>query len=169
MRSLTRDSSQDEFEDVTVQSILDDIMILIQEKLKRQNIELKISGPDLQTSFQGKKGELAQVLVNAINNSMQAVESLNEKWIHIIAEKCSTDRLKITIQDSGSGIPEEFRDKVMTPLFSTKGPGHGTGLGLALSRKIIELHQGDIYFDHSQKNTTLVIELPISMNLKKSQ
>jgi C4-dicarboxylate-specific signal transduction histidine kinase len=169
MRCLARDSHQDEFEDVTVQSSLDDITILIQEKLKRQNIEFKISGPDLQTSFHGKKGELAQVFVNAINNSMQAVESLNEKWIHIIAEKLSSDRLKITIQDSGSGISEEHRDKVMTPLFTTKGPGQGTGLGLALSRKIIEIHKGDIYFDHSQKNTTLVIELPISVHNKKSE
>ena len=161
MRSLTRDSSQDDFEMVTVHMILDDITILIQEKLKMMNVDLQIQGNALNLLFLAKRGELAQVFTNAINNSVQAVEALDTRWVRISADQIEGNVLKIQIQDSGLGIPKTDRDKIMTPLFTTKGPGEGTGLGLALSRKIMQTHEGDLYFDHNQKHTTLVLTLPI--------
>jgi len=168
MRSLTRDSSQDDFEQVTISMILEDITLLIDEKLKNLCIEFSFTGNALNEPFLGKKGELAQVFINAINNSIQAIQGLDQKWIRVIANTKDESHLKIEIQDSGHGIPEMYRDKIMTPLFTTKPPGDGTGLGLAISRKIIEIHKGEIYFDHSKPNTTLVIELPKTQTLTES-
>jgi signal transduction histidine kinase len=165
MRSLARDSSHDDFEQITVQMILDDIKILVEEKLKSLQIELSYSGDALNEPFYGLKGELAQVFVNAINNSIHAIQNLDQRWIRIQVSTQDGSYLKIEVQDSGLGIPEMYRDKIMTPLFTTKSPGEGTGLGLALCRKIIEVHKGDIYFDHSKPNTTLVIELPIKQQM----
>ena len=67
----------------------------------------------------------------------------------------------IAITDSGLGIPEEIRAKLMQPFFTTKAVGKGTGLGLSISRKIVEAHGGTFEIDASAKNTRFVIKLPM--------
>lgn len=161
MRSLTRNASQDEFEMIAVKSILDDIMILAEEKLKSQNIQFFIEGAALEQKVFCRPTELGQVVINAINNSIQAINSFEDKWIRIQVNRLEENNLiEIKLIDSGQGIPFEIRDKLLTPLFTTKGPGMGTGLGLALSRQIIENHNGYFFFDHASKNTCLVIQVP---------
>lgn len=162
MRNLTRVTDESNREVFKIGSILEEVLILIEEKLKYSKIDFRFEGEGLSTEIYANKNEISQVFINAINNSVQAVQNLENKWIRIYVGKLDEKQIKISIQDSGAGIPLEFRDKIMTPLFTTKGPREGTGLGLALSRKIIELHGGKFFFDHQQSHTTLVIELPLN-------
>jgi len=76
------------------------------------------------------------------------------------------DQIKIIVQDSGSGIPKEHRDKVFEPFFSTKEVGKGTGLGLAVSYGIVKMHNGAISFESNDDRaagatgTTFTVSLP---------
>lgn len=64
------------------------------------------------------------------------------------------------ITDSGKPILDEVKDKIMQPFFTTKKIGEGTGLGLSVSMRIIEKHNGKMYLDKNAKETTFVIVLP---------
>lgn len=88
---------------------------------------------------------MQQVLFNLINNASQAMENAGELWIEggeIAVE--NKVQCYIDVRDSGPGIPRALRQKVFEPLFTTKQEGAGTGLGLALSKKIVESFGGKI-------------------------
>ncbi|MEM9009527.1 MAG: HAMP domain-containing sensor histidine kinase, partial [Cyanobacteria bacterium P01_F01_bin.86] len=70
--------------------------------------------------------------------------------------------VRITVQDTGTGIPEDIQDKVFDPFFTTKPVGKGMGLGLALCYQTIQQHQGNLRLQSNVgQGTTVVIELPI--------
>jgi C4-dicarboxylate-specific signal transduction histidine kinase len=104
--------------------------------------------------------QLSQVLLNLLSNAFDAVSALSEKWVRLTVTQ-EEQKLIIKVIDSGNGIPSDIAEKIMQPFFTTKVIGKGTGLGLSISRGIIESHEGALFYDPSEKNTTFVIELPI--------
>ena len=92
-------------------------------------------------------------------NAYEALEKVNKKIIEIKI-KSEAKYVKISILDSGPGIPTEIQDKIMEPFFTTKEVGAGSGLGLSTSKGIIEEVNGKFYLDKNNKNTCFVIELP---------
>jgi signal transduction histidine kinase len=107
------------------------------------------------------------VILNLLNNSVDAISELKEKWIEIVvAETASCIEVKIT--DSGRGIPKEIQNKIFNPFFTTKVVGKGTGLGLSISKGIIEAHGGHFQINNECPNTQFVIQLPKCQNQKKA-
>ena len=103
--------------------------------------------------------QISQVLLNLFNNSFDAIENSDTKWIkHEVVYLENFARLEIS--DSGSGIQKALADKIMQPFFTTKPIGKGTGLGLSISRSIIEEHGGKFFLDETCPNTKFIIELP---------
>ncbi len=114
-------------------------------------------------------GELNQVILNIIVNAAHAISNVvekkpGEKGKITVATKKDGDWAEIRISDTGSGIPDEIREKVFDPFFTTKGIDKGTGQGLTISHNIVvEKHSGTIAFETEMgKGTTFVIRLPIS-------
>jgi len=96
-----------------------------------------------------------QVLINLINNAVQAAPNKPVK-INVFFQK---NQVVIEITDQGPGIPEEYKEKIFEPFFSTKV--RGTGLGLAIVKKIINAHQGQISFQsRPAKGTTFIVSIP---------
>ncbi|RME00614.1 MAG: ATP-binding protein, partial [Calditrichaeota bacterium] len=87
---------------------------------------------------------LEQVLINLLNNAMQAVGECADGKIELIAKLDERGAPIIQIKDNGPGIPEQIRDKIFIPFFTTKSVG--SGIGLSLSRQIMRLHRGSISF-----------------------
>jgi signal transduction histidine kinase len=78
--------------------------------------------------------------------------------------EASRDKVVITVSDNGRGIPDEIREKIFNPFFTTKEVGKGTGLGLALVQKIIEKMNGDIQVESKLgSGTTFKISIPSVM------
>ena len=110
-----------------------------------------------------------QVVLNLIVNAAHAIEESSEGGgrgkgrIHI-ASKGLGDFAEIRVRDSGSGIPENIRNRIFDPFFTTKEVGKGTGQGLAIARTIIcETHRGSITFDtETGRGTTFIILLPLA-------
>jgi len=100
-----------------------------------------------------------RLFTNLIQNALQAIP--NGKRAHIIMEeKLSENSVLVTVQDNGSGIPEEVRSKIFTPNFTTKSSG--TGLGLAMCKGIVEESKGNIWFETNLgTGTTFFVELPV--------
>ena len=103
------------------------------------------------------KAGLAQVFINLIINSIDAIKEMNDKWISIRV-KCSTKKLKIYFTDSGLGIEKNIAEKIIDPFFTTKKQGEGTGLGLSISSKYIRKMNGKLYYNPNSKNTQFIIE-----------
>lgn len=128
------------------------------------DLELRLD-PGLPPVY-GFPGELNQVLLNLILNAVHAIEEKGDskKGKIVIESKRENNFAVISIQDTGTGIPEEIRERIFEPFFTTKAPGKGTGQGLAISyRYVVELHQGQLYFTSELgKGTTFFIKIPIS-------
>jgi signal transduction histidine kinase len=101
--------------------------------------------------------ELNQVWTNLIHNALQAMSYTGTLEIETRAEG---QHVFIEITDSGTGIPEEYQSKVFDAFFTTKPQGEGSGLGLVISKQIIEKHKGELYFVSVPGKTTFTVKLP---------
>ncbi|WP_338760816.1 PAS domain S-box protein [Bernardetia sp. ABR2-2B] len=109
--------------------------------------------------FMGYPDELVQVWTNIIHNALQAMKHKGRLFLQT---STNDDKVLVSIQDTGGGIPKEVQDKIFDAFFTTKSAGEGSGLGLDITKKIIEKHDGKIWFDSLDGvGTTFFIELPI--------
>jgi signal transduction histidine kinase len=147
--------TQQEFTTVEVNELLTSIAELYAAE-ETLTIETQLSENKLWV--QGVKDELHRVLVNLVKNAHEAMPDggkviLGSSFLE--AKKA----VYITVHDNGEGIPEESKDHIFVPNFSTKSSG--TGLGLAITKKIISEHNGKISFSsRPDEGTTFTIQLP---------
>lgn len=129
---------------------------LSQEKFSLNGIPLRF---EIENDFmiEGNEHELVQALINIINNSFEAVANLDEKWVNV-----KIYGFKISIEDSGKGISKEVADKIFTTFYTTKKATRDIGIGLSLSKEIIERHCGSLSLDKESKNTRFVFKFPSS-------
>ncbi len=105
--------------------------------------------------------EIEQVLINLINNSIDAIQLLNEKWIKInIFDEGNF--VVLQVEDSGSGISAEVEQKLFEPFFTTKAVGQGTGLGLSIATGILEAHGATIQLNRDFEHTCFEIRFKVS-------
>ncbi|MCK4874277.1 MAG: HAMP domain-containing histidine kinase, partial [Sulfurimonas sp.] len=123
------------------------------------NIEVKIIKNGANVS--GYVREFQQVILNILNNAKDAIIENNiENGIITIKENESESKAIIEIQDNGGGILDSALDRVFEPYFTTKEQGSGTGLGLYMSKMIIEDNMnGKLYVKNSLEGTLFIIEL----------
>jgi PAS domain S-box-containing protein len=149
MRIFTRRSEGVTRKEIDLNSIVEGAFKFLGQQLKNHNIEV---GEDLGSDLPKVVGDLnrmEQVFLNLISNARKAIESngKEEKRIGIrtYADNTNGDSsVVIEVKDNGGGVPEHARGKIFQPFFTTSAPGNGTGLGLSVSNKIIEEHQGRI-------------------------
>ncbi|AGC77359.1 histidine kinase/DNA gyrase B/HSP90-like ATPase [Nonlabens dokdonensis] len=137
---------------------LDNTLIMLKHKLKKNSVEVikdyceDCPQPSLYVS------EINQVWTNLIDNAIDAMENGGELTIRTYYDK----DIFIEIKDTGHGIPEELIDQIFDPFFTTKAIGKGTGMGLEVSQRIIDQHNGRIQVSSSKDGTTFEICLPIA-------
>lgn len=114
---------------------------------------------------QGDSDYLKRVFQNLFGNARDAMPEGGRITVSLEPEvdKEEAGTVVMRVSDMGTGIPAELREKIFDPFFSTKKPGKGTGLGLALVRRIIMLHNGNVFVEKSSSTGTVFrIELPLS-------
>lgn len=164
IQTFARKSSAREFDLVDVRSLLTDAVEITrtrwynEARLQGLNYEVRVVA-ETSLPASGSASELREVFVNLIVN---AVDAMPQGGCLAISCARQDDRLTLHFADTGCGMPEDVREKVFEPFFSTKG-AHGTGLGLSVSYSIIERHGGSIKVDTEPgRGTTFTIELPAS-------
>jgi signal transduction histidine kinase len=104
----------------------------------------------------GRGAELNQVWFSLLDNALDAIPKSGK--IHICAV-LETNFIVVRITDNGPGIPANMINKIFDPFYTTKPPGQGTGLGLALSRKLVRSYNGDIYVRSEEQRTEFCVNL----------
>ena len=133
---------------VSVEDIVHDAVSLIRAEATYQQVVLRLLIQPGLPLVLGDRVHLSQVLLNLLLNSIQALQSQPIEARRIVVEAQSRERdrnVEITVRDSGPGIPDGVMDNVFKPFFTTKA--NGMGMGLALSRSIVEAHGGCLWVD----------------------
>ncbi len=158
--AFSRKSRQDKIETIDLNEILARTLMLSEHQLIVGNVTLKKDFARNLPTIQANPGELQQVFMNLIINAHHAMPDGGELSIRtgIIPD----GRLFAEIQDSGCGIPPEDVNRIFDPFFTTKEEGKGTGLGLAVSRNIVQSHGGEIGVQSTlDRGTTFRVVLPL--------
>lgn len=158
LRSLTRNSAKTDRKQILVADLLDEVVALSYERYRLANVKLDILGVGAQKIFVDKV-QIGQVLINLLNNSYDEVSNIEGAWVKIEFWE-NSEKSFLSVSDSGDGIPEALVDRLMEPFFTTKNSDKGTGIGLSISKGIIDKHHGKFYYDSGSENTRFVIELP---------
>ncbi|MBM9575738.1 PAS domain S-box protein [Leptospira sp. 201903070] len=148
-------------EKFSLKTVIQKSFSLVSESLKSHNISIYFN-PDEDYEVFGFPNEFSQVILNIIANSRDALmESRPEEpEIHVDIRK-EGDKKLVIIRDNGGGIETSVLEKLFQPYFTTKDQGKGTGIGLYMSKSIIENNmEGKIYAYNSDKGAVMVIELP---------
>ncbi len=147
-------TSELQLNNANLNELIEEVIQLIKSNSKNKQINFIKNVPNIDLNLDRDK--IKQVLLNLIQNSVDAIESEGEIQVYSVADE---SHIKIYIKDNGSGI--EAPEKIFEPFFTTKASG--TGLGLSVAQKIIEQHNGTLNLISSRKGETIFeIKLPIS-------
>jgi len=144
---------------VNLTEILTEVMDYTKDRARKARVsKLDLNLPPSCEVF-CRRVQLVQVLVNLVHNACDAAASKSERWIRIDVQEKSEGVL-ISVTDSGTGVPAEILEKVFSEGLTTKANGQGTGLGLKLSRNIVESWGGHLLYDEKSPNTRFEIFVP---------
>ena len=164
--AFARNPSDSSFHRVNIKESLEEILSLIDYKLKNMNIRLELElNPIPPIQAQGER--LQQVFINIILNALDAMPRGGTLGIRLNA---AGSQAVVRISDTGTGIKPEHLAHIFDPFFTTKGLGKGTGLGLSISYAIVKEHEGHIQVESEVgKGSTFTITLPAGANARQKQ
>ena len=140
-------------EKTALKQLIFDSLQIMAPLYKKENIEV-INSVTLNILLHIDKNQMEQVMINLLTNSIYAMSGNQEKQINIAAVE-KEKRIFITISDSGAGIDAEIEDKIFLPFFTTRK--EGAGVGLTLSKSIVEAHGGYLYYKIENEKTSFTI------------
>jgi histidine kinase len=139
---------------------------LINNQMKNSDVNLIFALDDSAPKIYGDNLSLEQLFINLILNSKDAILAKKNMYSDFnglikVISTFHNNKVKLIIEDNGSGIPKDVIPKIWSPFFTTKKKGQGTGIGLSLSHRIIEDHNADVSIDSSNEGTTFTILFPV--------
>jgi two-component system NtrC family sensor kinase len=156
LRTFSR-LDEGEHKSVSIRESVESLLTIVRHRLKtRIRVVTEFGDPDVIECYPGL---LNQALLNLISNSIDAIEGEGSIVITTGAEGAS---YRIVVHDTGHGIPEDIRARIIEPFFTTKPVGQGTGLGLSITDSIIRKHGGTLEFGSPENGGTVAtIRFPI--------
>jgi two-component system, NtrC family, sensor kinase len=145
---------------VNIHNMIEDALLLVQRQAKLENIDIKKYFSDKDIYVIGNSNNLQQVIINIVNNAREAILP-DRGEITVKTYVKGGDRKKwayIEISDTGKGIPRNLMDRIFDSFFTTKP--NGTGLGLPVSKRIIEEHGGKLLVRNQPGGASFAINLP---------
>jgi signal transduction histidine kinase len=141
---------------VNLVRIADEVIALVRTKADEQGVEIETRVPAGPVEIEGDAEKLKSCFANIVINALQAMPDGGRL---VVAVECDPQNCHLRFSDTGAGIPEEALDRVFEPYYSTKDTG--TGLGLAVTKKIVEEHGGRIRVESAPgEGTTFEVDLP---------
>ncbi len=155
LRKFSRSSEGSVHRPEKMVDLISEALVLTEARAKRHSVVIGVDCPS-SASIVCDGVEIEQVLVNLINNAIDAVSDREERWIRISVVE-TADGADLSIMDSGTGISPETERRLFEPFFTTKPVGEGTGLGLSISKGILEDHGATISLDRRAAHTRFII------------
>jgi PAS domain S-box-containing protein len=140
---LRKDSEQ--MEPLDISDVAQEAVALVQDEMLKRQIAVLVELSDGLPPVRGDRIQLQQVILNLIMNGSEAILSAADgpRELVVISQKCGPDRVLVAVRDSGAGIDPQNMDRMFDAFFTTKPKG--MGMGLSISRSIIEAHGGRIW------------------------
>jgi signal transduction histidine kinase len=146
-------------QEVEMTGILENVLVLFKNESRHIHFELINDIPGSAQNIFADKEQIQRVFINLIKNAIQSIPEHKQGEIRIIAETVE-DHLNISVVDNGTGIPDELRNRIFEPNFTTKSGG--MGLGLAIARSIVEDTGGTIRFETGEGGSSFIVMLPLN-------
>jgi two-component system NtrC family sensor kinase len=142
---------------VSMRECVESVLMILGHRMDdRIRVHMQLGEPDQIECFPGL---LNQALLNLVSNAIDAIEGQGDVTVVTGAEGGT---YAITVSDTGQGIPDELRERVLEPFFTTKPIGQGTGLGLSITYSIVRKHGGTLELSHREGGGTVAaIRLPM--------
>lgn len=146
------------FEQVKIQDLLERVVQLFEREIKKQTVTVAIKVTPLDLEINADHELIETVLINLFKNALEAVQGKHTPKIDLTGSFNNQSHTIIEIKDNGSGIIPEAQDQIFIPFYTTKEKG--SGIGLSLSRQIMQLHYGNITVesDADLKETTFTLQ-----------
>ena len=141
-----------------VPNLLDHALSLISTDIRINRIEVKKEYPSRLAQVRWDEAKMRHAFLSIFKNSLEAMSPGGQLRVSVTSLKEPRNHIGITIENDGIPIPPEHVDKVFEPYFTTKRSG--TGLGLAMVKKIVEEHQGQIHITSGEQGTTVSLQMP---------
>lgn len=142
---------------VDIRKGLMDTVAMLRGKARQRSLHVSVDAPEDLPSVRGFTAEINQIWMNLIDNAMDAAPP--DGTIAVTAVREGSD-VVVTVSDDGPGIPEEIQERVFEPFFTTKPVGKGTGLGLDIVRRVVDVCKGDVRVESAPGRTSFIITLP---------
>ncbi len=175
VRDYARQTEDETISDITVDKVVMEAMRLIEYELTENCIRFEIIKDDELPTIATNKIMLEQVFLNILKNSIDSINVLKfkkneEKKITVYISSKEEKWVEIYIEDNGKNIDKEIVTKIFDPFFSTKNFKNNSGLGLTISRNVINSLGGDIKLAYNDKNKKgFVIQLPVIQKDEQEQ
>ena len=154
---FTRGVSASNFQEVAFDEVMENVMSFIEKDLEKNNVKL-IRDAQFQGMVNLDQDKMVRVFYNIASNARDAMP---QGGTLKVSTKADGDFVRIDFTDSGTGMPEEVKNRIFEP-FMTYGKKHGTGLGMSIVKKVIDDHNGKIEIESEMgKGTTITIKLPV--------
>jgi len=152
-----------------IEALIAELISVISPQAREAGIELRTEIPPDLPKAVVDSDQIRQMLINLVQNAMDAVKQDGEVLVRT-RHDAANEAIEIAVADNGCGIPKEVQDKLFTPFFTTKEPGHGTGLGLAMVYGAVKIHAGDITVDSEPgRGSTFTVSLPLEPDRQEQQ
>ena len=142
---------------VSIAAIFQEIMPVVEPEAEKNHVKIEVDAPASLPDVNGDAAMLRQALLNLAINACQAMPTGGT--LRLVCAAGTRERLEVRIEDTGIGIPPEHLGKIFDLYFTTKD--HGTGIGLSMVYRIIQMHDGDVEVQSTPgRGTTFRILLP---------
>ncbi|MGE0632047.1 MAG: sensor histidine kinase, partial [Pseudobdellovibrionaceae bacterium] len=137
--------------------ICEEALVLCREKVVKSGVEMRVENRS-NCLIACHSHQIGQIIVNLVGNACDAVGTSPKKDINL-SIYTENDFVKLEVWDSGPGVKDEA--KLFRPFHTTKSAGKGTGLGLIISKRLVERHGGKISYKRENEKTCFTVELPL--------
>jgi signal transduction histidine kinase len=163
LRGLLKKRTQSEMQEFDFNDIVDDTLQIIRPEAVKKGIELSVMNASSPLPVRGDRIQVQQVLMNLAMNGIDAMRdcSPGDGKMSISTALVGSSAIRVSVADSGTGIPPDKLNKVFDAFYTTKG--HGTGLGLSIARTIVETYGGKIWAENRPGGgATFFFTMPLS-------
>lgn len=161
LRSFSRNAENDPLVPTRLSTIIEDSLNLCSEKFLWEKINIEIQDDCGNKDVMARPSQISQVLLNLLLNSLDAAKKSSTKQV-VLRTYIEKEMAYVEVKDFGEGIPDHLAEKVFQPFFTTKPVGEGTGLGLPISKGIIEDHGGQFELFSNQSPTIFRFSLRLA-------
>jgi signal transduction histidine kinase len=144
--------------------VIEESLLMVKHELTKNHITLEKHLAEPLPKIELDRNKIKQVFINVFMNAIQAIGNNGSLSVKTFADRSAAgERVVVQVEDTGTGIPEDKLDKLFDPFFTTKPVGVGTGLGLSVTRNIVELHRATIRIANRKeaRGASVTIGFPI--------